>query len=113
MMTKEKEMTRKPNYNISETDEAVEILVALPRVKKEDVSLTTEENRLRVVAQRQEEIPESWSLITGSEVADKYELNVTISNTYDVSNAEAKFEKNVLRLRVPAKVPRHLELEVN
>jgi len=112
MTTEQTETSYKPKYNISETDENLQLAIALPGVKKEQVELSSESNILKISAKRGNDVPEAWSRISVSEAPTQYELNVRVADEYDISLTEAKFDKNVLRLTVPARIKKQFSLKI-
>lgn len=112
-MTTEKLMiTQRPKCSFSENDEALTASIALPGVKKDDVKLSSEGNILTVTASRENPIEESMSLISKTSAPDNYQVSWEVDSEYDLSQTEAKFEKNVLLLTVPVVEKKQLNLKV-
>ena len=92
-----------PRYNISEDDEKLTLEIALPGVDKDSIKLSSEGFTLDLEAERIQQVPEEWNLISSAEPPKKYALNLKIDAEYDLSQTEASFENQVLRLRVPSR----------
>ncbi len=113
MKTEETMLTQRPKASFSENDEALTVAIALPGVKKQNVTLSAEQNSLTVKASRECQAEEGLILISSSAAPDQYELNWEVDSSYDVSQTGAKFENNILRLTIPAVEKKQLTLEVN
>ena len=105
-------ITQTPKYNISQDDSQLTLDIALPGVKKENISLSTEGFQIALKAKRSLAKKEEWSLISSNDAADEYILKLKINSEYDLGLTEAKFEKNVLRLLMPSKVANERTLEI-
>lgn len=94
---------REPRYTARQIDEHTwELGVALPGVKREDVTVSLEDNDLEIVAQRHSSVPESWRQIHVAQAAPHvYRLELTLAIDVDPERISAKLEDGILTLRLP------------
>ena len=93
----------KPVYKTKESEENLILQIALPGVLKEHIALKTENFHLKLEATREKKAEENWNLISQTNNPDTYALEMKVNNKFDLSKAEATFEKQVLKLILPIK----------
>lgn len=105
-----------PRYTTRQVDEHTwELGVAVPGVKREDVSVSLENGELGIVARRTDALPEGWRPLHAARPRpDGYRLEVTLSVDVDPERITAKLEDGILTLRLPvsdAARPRRIAVE--
>jgi HSP20 family protein len=103
----------RPHYTSRYDAEAWEVSVHLPGAKKEDVSVTVENEILEVDATRRFETPESWRPIGYNEPVKRWRLRLDVGPEVDESRIAAALEDGVLTLRLPLREelkPRSIEI---
>jgi len=91
-----------PKYKVNESETELTLQVALPEVKKEDISLTVEGTQLKLYAKRDVTEQVDWSLISQHQKPTEYSLKLRVKADFDLKQAEAKYENNILKLSVPS-----------
>lgn len=92
----------RPRYSTRrDGDDAWELGVVIPGVKKENVSVSLDSGELEVVAHRSDEIPEGWRSIYERPPAADYRLRLELAIDVDPERISAKLEDGVLTLRLP------------
>ncbi len=91
----------KPHYTSEYTDDAWEVTVTIPGAKRDDISVTIENEILEIVATRSMDYPAGWTRHTGSAADRRYELRLDIGPEVDDSNIEASLNHGQLSLRLP------------
>ena len=92
----------RPRYSTRRVDdEAWELGVVVPGVKKEDVSVSLDDGQLEVIAHRSDELPEGWRPIYERTPAADYRLQLELAIDVDPDRISAKLEDGVLTLRLP------------
>jgi HSP20 family protein len=91
----------RPHYNVRQSEDAFELGVVLPGVRREDISLRLEDSVLQIDARREIPQPEGWKPLR-RELADaQYRLALRISIPVDAEHISAKLENGILSLRLP------------
>lgn len=95
----------KPATNVSENDKSYQIEVALPGFSKEEISISFEEDVLRVSAghetkENAEDTKYTWNEF-GFKV--KYERTFQLPETVDHDGISASHENGILRITLPKK----------
>ncbi|MBK4737595.1 Hsp20/alpha crystallin family protein [Noviherbaspirillum pedocola] len=89
---------------ITETDQAYLVKAEIPGVKKEDIKISVEGNRVSVNAEVKEEKEEKS---TGTVYSERYygqqSRSFTLPQEVDDAKAEAKYENGLLMLTLPKK----------
>lgn len=91
-----------PAVDIRETDDALELAVELPGMKKEDVSLTLENGVLTISGERTfegEDKNDAYHRIERS--YGKFTRSFTVDRNIDSNKVEANFEDGVLHVALP------------
>jgi HSP20 family protein len=94
-----------PRINIIETDKAYQVQAELPGVKKEDVKVAIESQRVTIEAEtkHEEEKKEGENVVYAERTARKFMRSFLLPTEVDESTADAKLEDGVLTLTLPKK----------
>jgi HSP20 family protein len=104
----------RPAYTSRYDHEAWEVSVQLPGVKKDDLSVTVENEILEVGAILRAELPEGWRPLGKFEQEKRYLLRLDIGPEVDASSISRGLEDGVLTLRLPLRdelKPRRIEIQ--
>lgn len=91
-------VTVRPAADIYRTPDAVEILVDVPGVDRDAVSLTVQENELALEAERGEP---AESTVGQARLPIRYRRVFRLSDLVDADQIRAKLDQGVLRLTLP------------
>jgi HSP20 family protein len=107
-----------PRIDVSETKDAIEVTAELPGVEEKDVDLTLADGVLTIRGEKKTERDESdpaknWHVVERSYGA--FSRSIALPFDPDTGKVEAKFDKGVLRVRLPkppevAKKQRKIEI---
>ncbi len=103
----------RPHYSSRYDQEAWLVRVALPGVKKEDVSVTVENDLLEIAGTRNLDVPEGWRPLGNSATARDYLLRLDVGPEVDEKKISGSLEEGVLSLRLPLRdevKPRAIEI---
>lgn len=94
-----------PRLNVAEKDNAFQIEAEMPGVKKEDVKVTVENQRVTIEAstKREEEKREGENVVYAERTARKFMRSFLLPTDVDDAAAEAKMDNGVLTLTLPKK----------
>lgn len=104
----------RPAYRSAETDEGIELTVALPGTRKEGLDLTFRDRILTLRAQRQDSIPEGWTVRQEAPRPESYELRVRLHSSLDPAKTSAELKDGLLRLQIGKReeaLPRKIEVQ--
>lgn len=89
--------------DVVDKNDRYEVLVDLPGVKKEDIQVTIEGNRVAIAAETksEKEVKEGERLIHSERYAASYARSFELPVEVTEQGAEAAFENGVLRLTLP------------
>ncbi len=92
-----------PRYTTRRIDEHTwELGVALPGVKRDDVSISLEDNALEIHARRSHGVPEHWRPVQLERATPTaYRLELSLGIDVDPERISAKLEDGILTLRLP------------
>lgn len=92
--------------DVTESDRAYTVRADVPGVKKEDIKVDVDGNRVSISAELRQETEEKDGKLVRSEryVGHQYR-SFTLEHAVDDSAAVAKYENGVLRLTLPKKAP--------
>lgn len=91
-----------PSCEVTETKESYMMTFDLPGVKKEDVKIEVEGNRISVSAERREEKKTDDKKQHYSEISyGSYQRSFTMPSAIEQSKVEAKFDNGVLKVTLP------------
>ncbi len=99
------EGTVSPRLNVSETDTAFEIQADMPGVKKEDVKVAVEHQRVTIEGEsrRAQEQREGENVLYTERSASKFVRSFMLPVEVDEASAEARMENGILSLTLPKK----------
>ena len=99
------EGTVSPRLNVSETDKAFEVQAELPGVKKEDVKVAVEHQRVTIEGEtkREQEQREGENVLYTERSASKFVRSFMLPVEVDEASAEARMENGILTLTLPKK----------
>jgi HSP20 family protein len=94
-----------PRLQVAETDHAFEVEAELPGVKKEDVKVVVDRQRVSIEAEtkRESEKKEGDKLVYSERSARKYTRSFMLPVEVDDTAAQAKLENGILTLSLPKK----------
>jgi HSP20 family molecular chaperone IbpA len=101
----------KPLYEIKETADAYGLVVQLPGVAKDGLSITSEEGLLTVRGERGWKHPAGWTSLYRESTDLPFELSLQHDNAIDVDKIHAELRDGVLRVALPkteARKPRKI-----
>jgi len=115
--SKEKMEQRKydcsPATNILEKNDSFEIQVALPGVKKEDVTINLEKNVLNITSDKEAEQQQEGSKFTRREfVNGTFCRSFTLPDTIDTENITADVREGILKIGLPKKAETKVSKEI-
>jgi HSP20 family protein len=90
--------TRRPHYEVSETENAFGLTVNLPGVSKDGLEITDENGELHIAGKRASTLPEGLVALHRETSDAAYELVLAHDNTVDTAKIEAELKDGVLRL---------------
>ena len=106
--------TARAEYKTTTTKLGVLVTVDLPGVAKQDVTITSEKQQLKIQAQRSDSTPEEWSLVNNSTRPTNYELVLNIHPDLDLNKTSARVENGVLNLQIDRRdesLPRKIQID--
>lgn len=94
-----------PRINVRETEKSFEIEAEMPGVKKEDVKVSVENQRVTIEAEskRDTEEREGENVVYSEHSARRYMRSFTLPTDVDESTAQAHLENGMLTLSLPKK----------
>lgn len=101
----------KPLYEVKETADAFGLVVQLPGVAKEGLSITAEADTLTIRGERGWKRPAGWTSLYRESSDLAYELVLEHDNSVDVDKIHAELRDGVLRVSLPkteARKPRKI-----
>jgi HSP20 family protein len=90
--------TRRPRFEINETDTAYDLTVFLPGVSKESLDITDEGGELRVTGKRAPRLPEGLVTLHRETSDAAFRLVLSHENAVDAEKIGAELKDGVLRL---------------
>jgi HSP20 family protein len=99
------EGTVSPRLNISETDQAFEVQAELPGVKKEDVKVAVEHQRVTIEGEsrRDQQQREGENVLYSERSAARFVRSFMLPVEVDEASTEARMENGILTLTLPKK----------
>jgi HSP20 family protein len=94
-----------PRLNVTESDKAFEVQAELPGVKKEDVKVAIEHQRVTIEAEsrREQDQREGENLLYTERSASRFVRSFMLPGEVDDAGAQARMEDGVLTLTLPKK----------
>ncbi len=89
---------QKPLVNVSETDQAFSLEIAVPGLKKADIDLKIEDETL-IISAKKEETKENYTRREFN--FNNFERRFQLNETIDVENIKANFEDGILNIVLP------------
>jgi HSP20 family protein len=101
--TKEGETHWVPNTDVYETESGIVIKVELAGMRREDLELTIEGNRLKISGQRPDCCrPQSCKFLVMEINYGAFESIIELPNNFDLTHAKAAYQNGFLRVDVPS-----------
>lgn len=115
-MTKGMELgTKVPAVNVSETEKAFELEVAVPGLKKEDFDIDMDKDILTISAQKQtetEETDQETKKVTRREFSySSFSRSFRLPENVDEENISAEYKDGLLHLSIPKKSKEEVEMK--
>jgi len=101
----------KPLYEVKETADADGLVVQLPGVAKDGLSITSEEGMLTIRGERGWKRPAGWTSLYRESTDLPFELSLQHDNAIDVDKVHAELRDGILRVALPkteARKPRKI-----
>jgi HSP20 family protein len=94
-----------PRLDVSETDKTFEVKAELPGVKKEDVHVSIDGQRVTIEGECQQanEQRQGEQVVYSERSTRKYQRSFTLPSEVDDASAQARLEDGVLMLSLPKK----------
>ena len=94
-----------PRLDVSEHEKAFEVQAELPGVKKEDVKVSIDGQRVTIEGECQQanEQRQGEQLVYSERSTRRYQRSFTLPSEVDDASAEAKLENGILMLTLPKK----------
>ena len=91
--------------NVTENDNAFDVEVEMPGVKKEDVKVTVEKQRVTIEGEtkREDEQREGDNVVYAERSSGKFIRSFMLPTNVDEANAQAQMENGILKLTLPKK----------
>lgn len=105
--------TVRPAHRVDENETGITLSVALPGVRKEDLTVSATDHVLTIGASRSDAAPETWGTRRELPKPDRYELRIRLHQSLDPAKIGAKLENGVLRLDISRReeaVPRSISV---
>jgi HSP20 family protein len=101
----QEEATASPRINVSQTEKTYEIQADMPGVKKDDVKVSVEHDRVTIEAECRtaNEQREGEHVVYSERTARKFMRSFTLPTEVDDTTAQARLEDGVLHLSLPKK----------
>ncbi|OFX18384.1 MAG: hypothetical protein A2033_14065 [Bacteroidetes bacterium GWA2_31_9] len=94
---------QKPLVNIYENTNSFKIEMALPGLKKEELSIEVEKNILTIKTVKSEKSEDDKNVILKEFDFSNFEKKYTLSKDLDLENIIAKFENGIMEIEIPKK----------
>ncbi|WPJ95340.1 Hsp20/alpha crystallin family protein [Coraliomargarita algicola] len=92
---------QRPHYDVSESEEAFNVRVHLPGVRRDGVDISLEEDTLTVVGTRANDLPENWRPLRREIRSGDYRLSLRLNVPVNEAKIKASVENGVLDLSLP------------
>lgn len=93
-----------PSFEVSETDDAVQVIAELPGMDEKDIEVSLDHRILTIKGEKKEEHEEKKKNTVFSERRyGSFQRMLTLPDGIDEAKVKASFKKGVLRLDVPKK----------
>lgn len=104
----------RPTLDIAETNDTFEIEVTLPGIKKEDLDVSLEDNRLTISGERKWDKKENKKYHKMESGYGKFRRSFVLPESIDEDNIEARYEDGILYLTIAKSeetTGRHIEIK--
>jgi HSP20 family protein len=97
--------TSSPRLNVTEDDKSFQVQAEMPGVKKEDVKVSIDRQRVTIEAEtrQEQEKREGENLVYAERTARKFMRSFMLPTEVDDAGADARLEDGVLSLSLPKK----------
>jgi HSP20 family protein len=94
-----------PRLNVRETDNTFEVEAELPGIRKEDVNVAIDQQRVTIEAQEQQEDSQKQgeNLVYAERSMRRFSRSFSLPSDVDESAAQARLENGILHLSLPKK----------
>lgn len=92
---------RRPQYDVSENEDAFNVRVSLPGVSRDGVDISLEDDTLTVVGTRTSGVPEGWRPLRRELENGDYRLSLRLNVPVNESKIKAHVVDGVLDLSLP------------
>jgi HSP20 family protein len=93
--------------DVIENDDNYQVIADLPGIKKDNISISMDDNELVIEAQQDEKREEKkGSYYRCERYSGNYRRSIFLSENVDRNNIDAKFEDGVLEIVLPKKEPK-------
>ncbi len=92
---------RRPRYDVLENDDAFEVKVSLPGVKRDGVSVSVEGDTLSITAIRTHIPADGWRPLRRELPEGDYRLNLRLNVAIRAGNIRARIDSGILELTLP------------
>jgi HSP20 family protein len=92
--------TRRPRYEVVETEGSYDLTVSLPGVAKDGLEISDEAGELTITGKRTAKLPEGLEVLHRETSDAAFKLVLTHDNTVDAEKIEAELKDGVLRLKL-------------
>lgn len=101
-----------PALNIKEAENNYEVEMAIPGMKREDISIEMTNNLITVTGEKKEEKEEKEQKYHRKEFSyDSFSRSIAIPEHVDTDRIEASFTDGVLKLHIPKKAQKQSETQ--
>jgi HSP20 family protein len=99
-----------PRFDVSETDNEVQITAELPGMDEKDIEVTFDDNVLTVKGEKKQEHEEkNKNYFMSERTFGQFQRVITLPAGIDVDKVKAQFKKGILSIRVPKVATAHTE----
>ncbi len=92
---------RRPQYDVSENEDAFSVRVSLPGVSRDGVDISLEDDTLTVVGTRTNDVPEGWRPLRRELETGDYRLSLRLNVPVNEAKIKAHVADGVLDLSLP------------
>jgi HSP20 family protein len=93
--------TRKPLFDIQESEEAYGVSVYLPGVSKDGLEITAEAGVIQIIGRPAWQQPDGWTVLYRESTPVPFELILNHDNAIDADRIAAEVRDGVLRVSLP------------
>ncbi len=97
----EREFFVKPQYRVHSEEDAFELRVVMPGVRKNDVHVSLENSRLTITGTPHRDVPANWKPLQEELARGTYRLELRLNRDIEENAISARVEDGILNLRLP------------